>query len=65
VEYAIQTVANSYAGILEAARRNAPRGTRQQVRDILAGMEDAGMSRFYFQGAFDPDAIELRLEKLT
>jgi alkanesulfonate monooxygenase SsuD/methylene tetrahydromethanopterin reductase-like flavin-dependent oxidoreductase (luciferase family) len=48
----------------EAARRNAPRGTWHQVRDIMAGMQDAGMSRFYFQGTFDPDAIELRLEKL-
>jgi alkanesulfonate monooxygenase SsuD/methylene tetrahydromethanopterin reductase-like flavin-dependent oxidoreductase (luciferase family) len=49
----------------EAAKRNTPRGTWQQVRDILAGMEEAGMSRFYFQGRFDPEAIELRLEKLT
>ncbi len=40
----------------EAAKRNAPRGTWQQVRDILAGMEELGMSRFYFQGTFDPDA---------
>jgi len=49
----------------EAARRNTPRGTWQQVREILAGMADAGMSRFYLQGRFDPAAIELRLEKLS
>jgi alkanesulfonate monooxygenase SsuD/methylene tetrahydromethanopterin reductase-like flavin-dependent oxidoreductase (luciferase family) len=49
----------------EAAKRNAPRGTWQQVRGILGGMESLGMRRFYFQGTFDPDAIELRLEKLT
>jgi alkanesulfonate monooxygenase SsuD/methylene tetrahydromethanopterin reductase-like flavin-dependent oxidoreductase (luciferase family) len=49
----------------EAAKRNAPRGTWQQVRGILAELEELGMSRFYIQGAFDPDALELRLEKLT
>ncbi|MCP3994582.1 MAG: hypothetical protein GY722_05885, partial [bacterium] len=49
----------------EAAKRNAPRGTWDQVREILAGMEQAGMSRFYFQGVFDPDDIELKLSKLA
>ena len=49
----------------EAAKRNAPRGTWQQVREILSGMEQSGMSRFYFQGVFDPDDIELKLSKLS
>ncbi|MDJ0952677.1 MAG: LLM class flavin-dependent oxidoreductase [Acidimicrobiia bacterium] len=49
----------------EAAKRNAPRGTWEQVREILSGMEAGGMSRFYFQGEFDPAAIELKLSKLT
>ena len=49
----------------EAAKRNTPRGTWQQVREILAGMAEAGMSRFYFQGGFDPEDIELKLGKLT
>ncbi len=49
----------------EAAKRNAPRGTWSQVREILSGMEQAGMTRFYFQGGFDPDDIELKLSKLT
>ncbi|MDJ0497554.1 MAG: LLM class flavin-dependent oxidoreductase [Acidimicrobiia bacterium] len=49
----------------EAAKRNAPRGTWEQVRTILAGMEEVGLSRFYFQGEFDPADIELKLSKLT
>ncbi len=49
----------------EAAKRNAPRGTWDQVRQILSGMEAGGMRRFYFQGAFDPEEIELKLSKLT
>ncbi len=49
----------------EAAKRNAPRGTWQQVRKILDGMQDAGMTRFYFQGRFDPTDIELKLSKLS
>lgn len=49
----------------EAAKRNAPRGTWQQVRDTLSGMEDAGMSRFYFQGRFDPADLESKLSKLA
>ena len=49
----------------EAAKRNAPRGTWEQVRSILAGMEAGGMSRFYFQGPFEPDDIERKLSKLT
>ncbi len=49
----------------EAAKRNAPRGTWDQVREILGGMEAGGMSRFYFQGVFDPEDIELKLSKLT
>jgi alkanesulfonate monooxygenase SsuD/methylene tetrahydromethanopterin reductase-like flavin-dependent oxidoreductase (luciferase family) len=49
----------------EAKKRNAPMGTWDQVREILGGMEAAGMSRFYFQGKFDRDDIELKLSKLT
>ena len=49
----------------EAAKRNAPRGTWQQVRDILSGMEESGMTRFYFQGRFDPADLELKLSKLS
>jgi hypothetical protein len=47
------------------AKRNAPRGTWEQVRQILRGMEAAGTSRFYFQGKFDPEDLELKLSKLT
>ena len=49
----------------EEAKRNAPRGTWQQVREILDGMRQAGMTRFYFQGKFDPADIELKLSKLV
>jgi alkanesulfonate monooxygenase SsuD/methylene tetrahydromethanopterin reductase-like flavin-dependent oxidoreductase (luciferase family) len=49
----------------EAKKRNAPRGTWDQVREILGGMEAKGMSRFYFQGKFDAADIELKLSKLT
>ena len=49
----------------EAAKRNAPRGTWDQVRSILGGMKDCGLSRFYFQGGFKPDDIEEKLSKLT
>jgi alkanesulfonate monooxygenase SsuD/methylene tetrahydromethanopterin reductase-like flavin-dependent oxidoreductase (luciferase family) len=49
----------------EAAKRNAPRGTWQQVRKIISGMEESGLSRFYFQGVFDPEDIELKLSKLA
>ena len=49
----------------EAEKRNAPRGTWDQVRSILSGMEEAGMSRFYFQKRFDADDIELALSKLS
>lgn len=49
----------------EAAKRNAPHGTWDQVREILDGMETAGMRRYYFQGEFDADDIECKLSKLT
>ncbi|MCP4964307.1 MAG: LLM class flavin-dependent oxidoreductase [bacterium] len=49
----------------EAAKRNAPRGTWEQVRSILAGMEESGMTRFYFQGEFEPADLELKLSKLS
>lgn len=49
----------------EAAKRNAPRGTWEQVRSILAGMGESGMTRFYFQGEFDAEDLELKLSKLS
>ena len=49
----------------EEAERNAPRGTWDQVRAILGEMEACGMSRFYFQGRFDPEQIELYLSRLS
>lgn len=49
----------------EAEKRNAPMGTWDHVRELLGGMEAAGMSRFYLQGKMDPDDIELKLSKLT
>ncbi|MDJ0664793.1 MAG: LLM class flavin-dependent oxidoreductase [Acidimicrobiia bacterium] len=49
----------------EAAKRNAPRGTWDQIRTILAGMQAVGLSRFYFQGEFDPGDVELKLSQLT
>lgn len=48
----------------EAAKRNAPRGTWDQVRKIIAGMQDCGMTRFYIQGRFDPDELEVKFSKL-
>lgn len=45
--------------------RNAPRGTWGQVREVLAGMEEAGMRRFYIQIADDDQAaVDLALERL-
>jgi alkanesulfonate monooxygenase SsuD/methylene tetrahydromethanopterin reductase-like flavin-dependent oxidoreductase (luciferase family) len=49
----------------KAEKRNSPMGTWDQVRAILAGLEETGLQRFYFQGKFDPDEIELKLSKLT
>ncbi|MEA2002942.1 MAG: LLM class flavin-dependent oxidoreductase [Actinomycetota bacterium] len=49
----------------EAARRNSPRGTWDQVRAILDGMQEYGLSRFYFQEKFVPADIELKLSKLV
>ncbi|MDJ0925908.1 MAG: LLM class flavin-dependent oxidoreductase [Acidimicrobiia bacterium] len=48
----------------QAAMRNTPRGTWNQVRSIIAGMHERGMRRFYLQGKFDPSAIEGKLAKL-
>jgi alkanesulfonate monooxygenase SsuD/methylene tetrahydromethanopterin reductase-like flavin-dependent oxidoreductase (luciferase family) len=45
--------------------RNAPRGTWDQVREVLAGMEQGGMRRFYIQVADDDHAaVDLALERL-
>jgi alkanesulfonate monooxygenase SsuD/methylene tetrahydromethanopterin reductase-like flavin-dependent oxidoreductase (luciferase family) len=49
----------------EAAKRNSPRGTWDQVRTILGGMQEQGLSRFYFQERFDPASLELKLSKLA
>ena len=48
-----------------AAKRNAPRGTWKQVRTIIDGMAATGLTRFYFQGPFDPAGIEDKLANLT
>ena len=47
-----------------AAKRNAPRGTWEQVRAIIGGMEEQGVTRFYIQGPFDAGGLELKLGKL-
>lgn len=45
--------------------RNSPRGTWEQVREVLGGMEAAGMKRFYIQTASDDrDALDHALERL-
>ena len=46
--------------------RNTPRGTHDEVREVIAGMEAAGMTRFYLQtgGAFDPDETDELLQVL-
>ena len=52
---------------LEASmqRRNSPRGTWDQVREVLAGLAAAGMQRFYIQVADDDHAtIDRALERL-
>jgi alkanesulfonate monooxygenase SsuD/methylene tetrahydromethanopterin reductase-like flavin-dependent oxidoreductase (luciferase family) len=45
--------------------RNSPRGTWDQVREVLAGMEESGMRRFYIQVSDDDHvAVDLALERL-
>jgi alkanesulfonate monooxygenase SsuD/methylene tetrahydromethanopterin reductase-like flavin-dependent oxidoreductase (luciferase family) len=45
--------------------RNSPRGTWEQVREVLGGLADAGMQRFYIQVATDDrDAVDHALERL-
>lgn len=48
------------------APRQTPRGSAEEVRAVLAGMEEAGVKRFYIQSLFGPDipAIEETLEML-
>jgi len=47
-------------------RRNSPRGTWEQVRDILGGMEEAGVSRFYIQAFGDStDEVAEAIQHLT
>ncbi|MGI9647462.1 MAG: LLM class flavin-dependent oxidoreductase [Acidimicrobiia bacterium] len=44
--------------------RNTPRGSAEEVRAILAGMEEVGVKRFYVQSLFGPEipSIEETLE---
>ena len=46
--------------------RNTPRGSAEEVRAILAAMQEVGVQRFYLQSLFGPDipAIEETLEML-
>ena len=45
--------------------RNSPRGTWDQVREVLAGLGQTGMRRFYIQVADDDHAaVDLTLERL-
>ena len=47
-------------------RRNSPRGTWEQVRDILGGMEEAGLERFYIQAFGDStDDVAEAIERLS
>lgn len=52
---------------LDAAfeRRNTPVGTYEQIREQFADMEAIGVSRFYVQGGFDPEATESMLAALS
>ena len=45
-------------------KRQTPRGTFEQVREQLDGMEDVGVSRFYFQGIFAPGDMGTLLDGL-
>lgn len=45
--------------------RNSPRGTWDRVREVLGGLEDAGMKRFYIQTASDDrGAVDHALARL-
>ena len=47
-------------------RRNSPRGTWEEVRDILGGMEEAGMQRFYIQAFGDStDDVAEAIDQLS
>jgi alkanesulfonate monooxygenase SsuD/methylene tetrahydromethanopterin reductase-like flavin-dependent oxidoreductase (luciferase family) len=47
-------------------RRNSPRGTWEQVRDILGGLEEAGMERFYIQAFGDStDEVAEAVDRLS
>lgn len=47
-------------------RRNSPRGTWQRVRETLAGMEEAGVERFYIQAFGDSvDEVAEAIERLS
>jgi alkanesulfonate monooxygenase SsuD/methylene tetrahydromethanopterin reductase-like flavin-dependent oxidoreductase (luciferase family) len=48
------------------APRQTPRGSAEEVRAVLAGMEEVGVKRFYIQSLFGPEipAIEETLEML-
>ncbi|MCH7584139.1 MAG: hypothetical protein IH941_03140 [Acidobacteria bacterium] len=45
--------------------RNSPRGTWAEVREILGGMERAGMQRFWIQAwGGQPDDVDRALDRL-
>jgi alkanesulfonate monooxygenase SsuD/methylene tetrahydromethanopterin reductase-like flavin-dependent oxidoreductase (luciferase family) len=45
-------------------KRQTPRGTYEQVNEKLAGFEQLGVSRFYFQGVFSPSDMGKLLDGL-
>ena len=45
-------------------KRQTPRGTYEQVNEELAGFEQLGVSRFYFQGVFSPSDMGKLLDGL-
>ncbi len=46
-------------------RRRTPIGTYEQVKDQLAAMAEAGVSRFYLQGRFDPERTTTMVEAFS
>ncbi len=62
-----ETMGSSVEEVEEGLRhRNSPRGTWAEVRQILGGMERAGMERFWIQAWGDePDDVDRALERLA
>jgi alkanesulfonate monooxygenase SsuD/methylene tetrahydromethanopterin reductase-like flavin-dependent oxidoreductase (luciferase family) len=46
------------------ARRNSPIATWDRIRELMAEWEALGVTRFYLQGAYDPEATPALLERL-